>query len=97
MTEFLVEAYRSRAAMANHPPRAGDVSRAAEELTREGTPVRFLRTIFVPAEEICFYLYQANSVEAVREAAGRAGLTFERVTEAFTDGDREQDNEEQGQ
>jgi hypothetical protein len=94
MTEFLVEAYMSRVATAGHPARVQDVSQAAEQLTREGMPVRFLRTIFVPAEEICFYLYQASSVEAVREAAGRAGLEFERVTEAFTGGEREHNNEE---
>lgn len=94
MSEFLVEAYASRVATASDPPPVHDVSRAAEELTREGTPVRFLRTIFVPAEETCFYLYEASSVEAVMQAAGRAGLAFERVTEAFIDGDREHNNKE---
>jgi hypothetical protein len=95
MAEFLVEAYVSRVATAGGSPPVHDVSQAAEQLTREGEPVRFLHTIFVPDEETCFYLYQAGSVEAVREAAGRAGLKFERVTEAFTDGDREHNNEEQ--
>ena len=94
MAEFLVEAYASRVATEGDPPPVHDVSRAAEELTREGTPVRFLRTIFVPAEETCFYLYQASSVKAVVEAAGRAGLKFERVTEAFSDGDPERNDKE---
>jgi hypothetical protein len=94
MTEFLVEAYLSRIATAGHAPPSQAVSQAAKAVTREGTPVRFLRTIFVPAEEICFYLYEAASVEAVREAAGRAGLEFERVTEAVSDGDRESNSKE---
>jgi hypothetical protein len=55
---------------------------AADELTREGKPVRFLQSIFLPADETCFYLYQATSVDAVREAAARAGLQVERINEA---------------
>jgi hypothetical protein len=81
MSEFLVEAYVSRAAAAVATAGAEDVSQAAEQLTREGTPVRFLRSILVPADETCFYLYRAQSAEAVREAATRAGLRFDRVSE----------------
>jgi hypothetical protein len=43
--------------------------------------VRFLRSIFVPEDETCFYLYEAVSVDAVREAARRATVHVERVTE----------------
>jgi hypothetical protein len=47
--------------------------------------VRFLQSIFVPEDEICFYLYEARSADAVCEAASRAGLRFERITEAVAD------------
>ena len=83
--EFLVEAYVSRVAEP-FGPGAEDLALVADELTREGTHVRFLRSIFVPEDETCFYLYQANSVEGVREAAARAGLQIERVTEAVSVG-----------
>lgn len=56
---------------------------AAEELSREGTPVRYLRTIFVPEDETCYLLYEAVSAEAVRAAADRAEFRFERVAEAL--------------
>ena len=55
---------------------------AAEEMTREGTPVRLLRAIFVPDDETGFYLCEAASVEAVRELAKRAELPVERLAKA---------------
>ena len=55
---------------------------AAEQLAREGTPIRLLRSILVPEDEVCFYLYEAGSAEAVHEAVRRASLPFGRVTEA---------------
>ena len=55
---------------------------ACEELSRHGTRVRFLRSIFVPEDETCFHLYEAVSADAVRQAARHAGLDYARVAEA---------------
>jgi len=55
---------------------------AAEELTRAGTPVRYLRSIFVPEDEICFLLFEAACAQDVRAAAHRADVPFERISEA---------------
>jgi len=85
VSEFLVEVYVSRVAGAQTVPRPTDVSAAAEQLTREGTPVRLVRSIFVPEDETCFYLFEAQTNEAVREVATRAGLCFARVVEAAAD------------
>jgi hypothetical protein len=82
MAEYLVEVYVARGDGTTPDLGAERVQRAAEELTREGTPVEFLRAIFVPEDETCFYLYDAASAEAVRRAAGRAVLRFERIAEA---------------
>ena len=82
MAEFLVELYVAREEAAVLELQAERAQRAAEELTDEGTPVRFLRSIFVPEDETCFFLYEAVSVAAVRDAVGRAGLLCERVVEA---------------
>lgn len=83
MAEFLVEVYLSRSngfdasvARARH---------AAEELTREGTRVVYLTSVFVPEDETCFLLYEAASADAVHEAARRAALPFERVSEAVAE------------
>jgi hypothetical protein len=56
--------------------------RAAEDASREGTPIRYLRSTFVPGEKRCFCLYDAVSAAAVRRANERAELPFERVIEA---------------
>jgi hypothetical protein len=85
MSEFMVEAYVLQATPDVEAGQAKEVSLAAEQLTREGTPVRFLRSILVPEDETCFYLYWAESAEAVRIAATRAGLVFERVSEVVSD------------
>ncbi len=82
VSEFLVEAYEARG---GGVPNLENVSLAAELLTREGTPVRLLRSILLPAEETRFYLYQADSLHAVAHAAALAGLSFERIAEATSD------------
>jgi hypothetical protein len=82
VAEYLVELYVARDDAAALERGAAQARRAAEELTREGTSVRFLRSIFVPEDETCFYLYEAASAAAVRDAVGRAALSFERVVEA---------------
>ena len=83
MSEFLVEAYVSRVGPRSGPAVA-DVSHAAAELTAEGRPVRFLRSIFLPEDETCFFLFRAISIDTVREVVRRAGLEFERISEAVS-------------
>jgi Nickel responsive protein SCO4226-like len=85
VAEFLIELYISRTDSAAVERSAEKARLAAEELTREGTPVRWLRSIFVPEDETCFFLYEAASAEAVREGARRAAIPFERVAEAVTE------------
>lgn len=85
MTEYLVEMYVSRAEPSARVPRSEDVSEAARQVTREGRRVRLLRSIVVPEEETCLYLYQADTADNVHEAATRAGLRFDRVVEALAD------------
>ena len=74
-----MERYVSRADACAIERDAERVRLAAEEQTRRGIPVRFLRTIFVPDDETCFLLFEASSAEAVRDAADLAALPYERV------------------
>jgi Protein of unknown function (DUF4242) len=83
MAEFLLELYASRTEPNAVEAAAERARQAAEQLSLEGTRVRFLRTMFVPEEETCFYLYEAASAADVREAARRAELPSERVVEAI--------------
>ncbi len=84
VSEFLVEVYVTKQTEAAVPG-SDKVAAAAEQLTREGRQVRLLRSIFIPEDETCFYIFQAQTGDAVREAATRAGLRFDRVRKAVTD------------
>jgi hypothetical protein len=83
--EFLIEVYVPRPVATRSTPRSEDVSAAAELLTNGGMRVRLVRSILVPEDETCFYLFEAETGEAVREVAARAGLQLERVVEAAPD------------
>lgn len=84
VTEFLLELYVSRADGAAVEAGAERARRAAVQLTEEGTPVRYLRSLFVPDEETCFFLYEAACAEDVCTAARRAHIQFESVVEAIS-------------
>jgi hypothetical protein len=83
MPNYLVEVYlpQSRA----HEARAtGRRARAAaEQLSRDGTPIRFVRTMYLPGDEMCFYVFEAASAEVVEDASRRAELGHARVVPAI--------------
>ena len=65
---------------------AGAAARAKEttaKMTEEGTPVRYLRSTFIPGEEKCYCLFEGPNEDSIREANQRAEIPFERVTEAM--------------
>ncbi len=93
MVEFLVELYISQADSEAVARGANKARQAAEELTRQGTRVHYLQSIFVPEDETCFVLFEAISADAVQEAARRAALSFERVSEAVSSSRRGRMNE----
>ena len=83
MPKYLVESYipRSRAREARAAGR--DARIAAEELAREGTQVRYVRTTFLPDDETCFHIFEAVSEKAVGEACRRAGIGSGRIVPAI--------------
>ena len=93
MTEFLAELYLPRTAAEAVDDARDRATTAAAELSAEGTSVRLDRTIFVPTDEQCLFLFEAPSIEAVRETARRAALSFEHIAEAVTDASREHGHE----
>ena len=83
MAEFVVELYLSAAQLFTAPDLIGAASRAAADVSRDGQSVRCVRSFVVPEDETCFLLFEARSIDAVREVLGRAGLSAGRVTEAM--------------
>ena len=85
MAKYLVELY-SPAAGSGELPSAAAQARWAET-ARAKNKVRYLRSIFVPGDELCFLLYEGPSAEAVAEAAQAAAITFDRIVQVAVDED----------
>jgi Protein of unknown function (DUF4242) len=83
MTSFLMETFVPASRGSDVAESALSAMRAAEALAREGTAVRFVRSTFVPADEVCFHLFEAASADAVLAVGDRAALTVTRVVEAL--------------
>ena len=89
MPSYLVETYLARGNGDDCHARWRRASSAAEELTSEGTSVRFDHTIYVPEDEICFFVVDAPSSRDAVQAAERAKLEPFRVVEAVSPGKEE--------
>lgn len=81
MTRFLAEVYVPRSS-ADDSCRAARCARAAAELSRQGTSVRYVRTTLLPEDETCFHVFDAPSADAVGEVGRRAGLSWARIVHA---------------
>jgi hypothetical protein len=79
MRSYLVEVYEPRRGATTAASRARS---AAEAVSRAGTQVRYVRSIFVPEDETCFHLFESSSREAVAAVAERAAFVFARIAEA---------------
>jgi hypothetical protein len=86
MPSYLVETYLARGAAGERQARERRARSAAEAMTREGTRVRFERSIHVPEDEICFFTFAAPSGREAALLAQRAGLEPLRVVEAVPSG-----------
>ena len=82
MADFLVEVYTPRLDEGALAKLVARLEAAAEAMSADGSRVRYVRPIHVPEDETCFHLFEAESADVVSEAGRRAGLTFDRVTEA---------------
>ena len=84
MPSYLVETFLARGAAGERAARERRARSAAEELTRQGTRVRFDRSIHVPEDEICFYVFDAPSGRDAAMAAEQAAIDPLRVVESIS-------------
>jgi hypothetical protein len=54
-----------------------------EELSAEGTPVRYLRSTFAPDDGRCMCLFEADKSEDVKRLNDEAGLPYNRIVPAM--------------
>jgi hypothetical protein len=71
---YLVETYLARGDIGQRTAREQRARSVAAELTRGRTRVRFDRSIHVPEDEMCFFVFEAPSARVAAHAAERAGL-----------------------
>jgi hypothetical protein len=82
MPSYLIESYLPRSQSGEARAVVDRLRRATESLTAEGTRVRHLRSTFVPDDELCLHLLEAESAATVGEASRRAAIEPARVVQA---------------
>jgi hypothetical protein len=87
---YLVETYLPRGGLRKRAAHERSARAAADELAERGTEVRFDRSIHVPEDEICFFVFDAPSSRLAALAAERAGLSPTRVVAAITSTTKEE-------
>jgi hypothetical protein len=83
MAKYMVERYLPGFTPEQLTAAANAAKSTTAQMNQQGTPVRYLRSTFVPGEDKCFCLFEGPSSDAVRDANERAQLPFERIVEAM--------------
>ncbi len=83
MSKYLVERLLPGITPEQLTAAAAAAKRTTEEMAKEGTPIRYLRSTFVPGEDKCFCLFEGPSAEVVKQANDRASLPYQRVVDAL--------------
>ena len=79
---FLVERYLSAFAASEL---ASSIARVVQVCAATGSPVpavRYLSSVYLPSEDICFCVFRADSSDAVRDVNRRGDFGFDRITDA---------------
>jgi len=86
---YLVETYLARGQAGKRAACERRARSAAQELAQNSTSVRFERSIYIPEDEICFFVFDAPSSREAALVAQRSGLDPIRVVEALSSGEEE--------
>ena len=79
---YLVERYLSPTDSAELESAVLRLTRACQATLDTATPVHYLHSTLVPAEDTCFCLFRAASSDAVRAVNLAAGFGFDRISDA---------------
>lgn len=82
MPTYMVERYLPGVSPEEVLAAAGRAREVTAHMTEEGTPIRYLRSTYLPSEESCFCLFEGASEGLVRRANERAQIPFDRIVEA---------------
>ena len=82
MPNFVVERYRSRADPDSLADVAARLTAGARHVSPEGSSVRYVDTIFLPDDETCLHLFEADTEAEVRAVTRQAGIDADRIVPA---------------
>jgi hypothetical protein len=80
---FLVEHYWPGVTREAFELAADKMRKSADELSADGSVIRFLHSTLVPDDEAAFCVFAASSSALVAEAYRRAGVAYERILDAL--------------
>jgi hypothetical protein len=80
---YLLESYLPKHEFSTRAQMVARVRRAARAVSAQGTPVRYLRSIFIPVDESCFHLFEGPSANAIAEISRQADLEHDRIVEVL--------------
>jgi len=76
---YLLETYLSNTCAGGPAAVAARARSTAQQMTQKRTPIRLLDSFFLPEDELCYCVFEANSVDDVAEVSRQANLGFERI------------------
>jgi len=82
MEEFAIELFVPRREGDTVAAQADRLAALAANLREEGTKVRYLRTLHLPQDETCFFVFEADSLTSMRRLKARARLAHARLASA---------------
>ena len=82
MPNYVVERYRPNSDPDSLRAVADRLTAFARQASLDGVSVRYIDTIFLPGDETCLHLFEAESEADVEAVARRAGIEADRVVPA---------------
>lgn len=83
MDTFMVERSLKGISMDNLGAAQKAAIATAADMSRAGTPIRYLRSTFVPESGACNCIFQADSAATVKVLNETAKLPFDRIVKAM--------------
>ena len=83
MSVYMVERLLKGIAMSDLAAAQQAAIATSQEMTAQGTPVRYIRSTFVPESGACMCLFEASEAAAVKRANETARIPFDRIVEAM--------------
>jgi hypothetical protein len=83
MSVYMVERSLKGIAMSDLAAAQQAAIATSKQFSADGTPVRYIRSTFVPESGACMCLFEASGADAVKRVNEAAKIPFDRVTEAL--------------